>query len=77
MSNVVKSDKESKKGSKMNSEMEGKISSFSSRHIGPNQTEIEQMLKTLGLASLEDLVSKTVPKQIRNSLELKLDAPLS
>ena len=73
MSNVV----ESKKGSKMNSEMQGKISSFSSRHIGPNQEEVWQMLKTLGLSSLEELVSKTIPKQIRNSSALELDAPLS
>jgi len=69
VSNVVESRKDSK--------MEGEISSFSSRHIGPNQEEVGQMLKTLGLSNLEELVSKTIPKQIRNSSELKLDAPLS
>lgn len=38
---------------------------FSSRHIGPNEQEIEEMLKLLGLGSLDELIDQTVPKQIR------------
>ncbi|PIW28299.1 MAG: glycine dehydrogenase (aminomethyl-transferring) [Rhodospirillales bacterium CG15_BIG_FIL_POST_REV_8_21_14_020_66_15] len=38
--------------------------SFADRHIGPRPDEIEGMLKTLGLASLDDLVTKTVPPSI-------------
>ena len=39
---------------------------FVSRHIGPSDEEIALMLKELGLASLEELVEKAVPAQIRN-----------
>ena len=45
---------------------------FQSRHIGPNEAETREMLKTIGVNSLEDLVNKTVPSSIRlsNSLDL-------
>ncbi|MCZ2131538.1 MAG: aminomethyl-transferring glycine dehydrogenase [Bacteroidia bacterium] len=46
--------------------------SFADRHIGPNQNEIEQMLKTLGLNSVEELIDKTVPQNIRLQKELNL-----
>jgi glycine dehydrogenase len=38
---------------------------FSSRHIGPRDSEIESMLRSLGAESLEALVSETVPSGIR------------
>ena len=38
--------------------------SFAGRHIGPRPDEIAEMLETLGLASLDDLVAKTVPPSI-------------
>ncbi|MDJ0902573.1 MAG: aminomethyl-transferring glycine dehydrogenase [Xenococcus sp. MO_188.B8] len=46
--------------------------SFSNRHNGPNQSEIVQMLEVLGIASLDDLIDKTVPGTIRlkNGLQL-------
>ena len=37
---------------------------FISRHIGPRDQEIDQMLQVLKLKSLDDLIEKTVPKQI-------------
>jgi glycine dehydrogenase len=39
--------------------------SFAHRHIGVNDAEISEMLSTIGLRSLDDLVSKTVPDNIR------------
>tara|TARA_R110002124_G_scaffold9429_3_gene48231 strand:- start:30226 stop:33093 length:2868 start_codon:yes stop_codon:yes gene_type:complete len=38
--------------------------SFADRHIGPRPGEIDDMLKTLGLATLDDLTVKTVPPSI-------------
>lgn len=49
--------------------------SFVDRHIGPREDQIKDMLKLLGLNSLEDLVAKTVPNQIR--LKSKLNLPNS
>jgi len=43
---------------------------FVDRHIGSNNKEINEMLNTLGFKSLEELVQKTIPSEIRD------DAPL-
>ena len=37
---------------------------FIDRHIGPNTAQIEAMLQTLGLDSLESLVDQTVPAAV-------------
>jgi len=37
---------------------------FVRRHIGPTRTQIGQMLATLGIASLEDLIARAVPDSI-------------
>jgi len=49
---------------------------FATRHIGPDEAEVAAMLKELQLASLEELVAKTVPAGIRLKRELTLPAPL-
>ena len=41
------------------------IESFAFRHIGPRPAEIEEMLRSLGLSSLDELIDATVPTQIR------------
>ena len=51
--------------------------SFSNRHIGPNESEIAQMLGVLGISSLDDLIDKTVPGTIRLKNHLKLPSALS
>lgn len=38
---------------------------FSDRHIGPNLSDISDMLKLLNCSSLEDLCNKTIPSNIR------------
>jgi glycine dehydrogenase len=38
---------------------------FSMRHIGPTEKDQKEMLKTLDLNSLDELVSKTIPASIR------------
>src|SRR4029453_6224263 len=47
----------------MTSEIPG---SFQSRHIGPNASERQAMLKTIGVASLDTLIDQTVPPAIRS-----------
>ena len=44
---------------------------FIARHIGPNATEITQMLAAIGATSLDELIDQTVPAAIR------LQAPLA
>ncbi len=40
------------------------LESFARRHIGPDATELDQMLQLLGVASAEDLISQAVPRSI-------------
>ncbi|MCX6461765.1 MAG: aminomethyl-transferring glycine dehydrogenase [Actinobacteria bacterium] len=50
---------------------------FVDRHIGPDDVNIETMLAAVGYASLDDLVSNTVPSLIRWRDGLSLPAPAS
>jgi len=45
---------------------------FADRHIGPGPADIEKMLATVGVASLDELVAETVPASI---LDQTLDLP--
>jgi len=45
---------------------------FVHRHIGPSENDIAEMLKSLGMNSLDELIDKTVPDSIRMSDELDL-----
>ena len=38
---------------------------FIQRHIGPSNEEIQEMLKTLDVSSLDELIRKVVPDSIR------------
>ena len=37
---------------------------FVDRHVGPRDSDIAVMLKTIGCTSLDDLINKTIPKEI-------------
>lgn len=50
---------------------------FWQRHIGPNEEETREMLATIGVSSLDELIDKTVPKDIRRTEPLKVDGPVS
>ncbi|RYY47791.1 MAG: glycine dehydrogenase (aminomethyl-transferring) [Chitinophagaceae bacterium] len=50
---------------------------FTRRHIGPTEEEKTQMLKTIGSASLEELINKTVPEGIRLDKPLETGGPIS
>ncbi|PWN05405.1 aminomethyl-transferring glycine dehydrogenase [Rhodohalobacter mucosus] len=47
--------------------------SFSSRHIGPGEDQINDMLETVGASSLDHLIQETIPSKIR--LDKPLDLP--
>jgi glycine dehydrogenase len=50
---------------------------FPRRHVGPDAREVAEMLATLGLASLDELVAETVPASIRSARKLALPEGLS
>jgi len=48
---------------------------FVHRHVGPSEAEIAEMLRAIGLASLDELTSSTIPADIRVKAPLALGAP--
>ena len=50
---------------------------FQRRHNGPNEVDTAAMLATIGVKSMEELVSKTIPASIRLKEELNLPAAIS
>lgn len=51
---------------------EQQATEFQRRHIGPDEEQLQEMLRTIGVQNLEDLVNKTVPAGIRMQGNLKL-----
>ena len=56
---------------------EQQANEFSSRHIGPNEQETRQMLKAIGVKSLDELIDRTIPASIRNKQSLEITAATS
>jgi glycine dehydrogenase len=54
-----------------------KSTEFQRRHIGPDETQMKEMLNTIGVSSLDELIDKTVPDEIRMQEELNLPAAMS
>lgn len=50
---------------------------FQSRHIAPDQTETDAMLKTIGVDSVDELIDQTIPAAIRLKNPLNLPAAKS
>ena len=53
------------------------MSAFSTRHIGPSEVEKSAMLEKIGVASIDELVKKTIPSGIRLSKELSVSSALT
>ncbi|CAL2091216.1 glycine decarboxylase [Tenacibaculum sp. 190524A02b] len=51
--------------------------SFQLRHIGPRVKDHENMLKTIGVDSLDQLINETIPDDIRLNGELDLEPAMS
>ena len=50
---------------------------FALRHIGPREEDQKQMLKTIGVDSLDQLIYETIPDDIRLQKELDLNEAMS
>src|SRR4051794_37868482 len=56
----------------------GQTDHFMNRHNGAvSQEDIQNMLKVIGAASIDELINKTVPPGIRMQGELNIDAEVS
>mgnify|MGYP001468325621 FL=1 len=53
------------------------INSFASRHIGPRNNDISEMLKVVGFKSLDELITNTIPEHILFKDKLKLRPGMS
>lgn len=54
-----------------------KTDSFVLRHLGPQENEVKEMVKTIGVNSLDELIDKTIPTDIRLKNELNLPKAIS
>ena len=50
---------------------------FAHRHIGPNPTELNIILKTIGVESVEELLNQTIPDNIRLKKDLNIPEGIS
>ena len=50
---------------------------FENRHISPRSTDLPDMLKSIGVSSIDELIDKTVPEQIRLKKSLNLPPAFS
>lgn len=50
---------------------------FTRRHIGPSEKETQEMLRTIGVASVDELIEQTIPSAIRLKKPLALAEGLS
>ena len=50
---------------------------FEPRHIGPNEAETKEMLKTIGVSSLDELIDQTVPAHIRLEAPMKISKAMT
>ena len=61
----------------MSSLFEQQNKEFSSRHIGPNQKDTQEMLETIGVNNIETLIGRTVPASIRLKHQLNIPEAIS
>jgi glycine dehydrogenase len=50
---------------------------FALRHIGPRESDLKHLFKTIGVDSLDQLIAETIPADIRLKKDLELDAPMT
>ncbi len=54
-----------------------KTDAFALRHIGPNENDLQHMLKTIGAETMDQLIFETIPKDIRLKSELDLEPAMT
>jgi len=52
-----------------------KQNEFFSRHVGPREHEVNEMLHTIGVQSMDELIEQTVPEHIRSHSPLGVGVP--
>jgi glycine dehydrogenase len=50
---------------------------FALRHIGPRESDLNHMFKTIGVENIDQLIYETIPDDIRLKNDLNLDAPMT
>ena len=58
-------------------ELNSNNAEFIQRHIGPNHDDTQKMLSLIGLKSVDELISKTVPDTIRSKKAMEIPAGLT
>jgi len=53
------------------------LEQFVNRHIGPSEHDLAEMLKVIGVGSVEELISQVMPQSIRLRKPLALDEPMT
>ena len=53
------------------------LEQFVNRHIGPSEKDFREMLETIGVKSVEELISQVMPQSIRLRKPLALDEPMT
>lgn len=53
------------------------LEQFVDRHIGPSEEEMRQMLDTIGVKSVDELIGQVMPQSIRLHKPLALDEPMT
>jgi len=53
------------------------VGAFANRHIGPSLREVEEMLATIGVNSVDELIREALPGSIRLQRPLRLGPALS
>jgi glycine dehydrogenase len=54
-----------------------KTDAFALRHIGPRENDLKHMLKTIGAGTLDQLISETIPSDIRLHTDLNLEPAMT
>ena len=50
---------------------------FALRHIGPRESDLNHMFKTIGVETMDQLIYETIPDDIRLKSNLNLEAPMT
>lgn len=53
------------------------LEKFSTRHLGPRETDVKEMLSEIGVRSMDELIKKTIPNNILLSKEIDLEEGIS
>lgn len=53
------------------------VEQFEDRHISPSEADVPAMLQTIGVSSIDELIDKTIPENIRLKSALNLPSALS